>query len=162
MTEFVSYPTTWDDDELMDYPYRKFPCLVWKDNVGYLITSVDVWNMNSLQPAYTCLQLPDLWLFRNETALNREDVNTDIKECDRKLDKETNAFDGGRLLRNCVRLYNGQTWNCRNSILICGDSLPVWDTSDNAFGGGGFVRKNLRRRSHISACWWESLTVSLL
>jgi hypothetical protein len=142
MTEFVAnFPTTWDDDELLDYPYRKFPCLVWKDNVCYLITSADVWNMNSLQPVYMCIQWPDLWIFRNETAPNHDDVNIDIRQCDRKLDQERNTQDGESLLRNSVRLYVKQTWNCRYNIFtlwwLTTRVRHVWWYMSVGPGGGG-------------------------
>lgn len=149
MTAFVvNFPTTWDDDELIDYPYRKFPCLAWKDNVGYLITSVDVWNMNSLQLANMCIQWPDLWIFRNETAPNHDEVNTDIRHCDRKLDQERNTPDGGHVLRNSVRLCIEQTWNCRYDIFTLW-WLTSWVRHECwclLGGGGGLWRKKRARQ----------------
>jgi len=136
MTEFVAnFRTTWDDDEVMDYPYRKFPCLVWKDNVRYPNASADVWNMNSLQPIYMCIHWADLWIFRNETAPNHYDVNIDIRQCDQKLDQERNTPDGESLLRNSVRLYVEQTWNRRYNIFTL-----WWLTT---------------RVRHVWRCMWE-------
>lgn len=143
MTEFVAnFPTTWDNDEFMDYPYRKFPCLVWKDNVCYLIASADVWNMNSLHSVYMCIHWPDLWIFRNETAPNHDDVNIDIGQCDQKLDQERrNTLDWESLLRILLGFMLNKHGAVDTIFLLCGDSLPEWDTCDDACGRAGGRRE---------------------